>query len=54
MKGLKTGIISDARMLDHKSKKKHPESPARLKTILEMLDNTSYLTHQRIEYVSTY
>jgi hypothetical protein len=33
----KTGIINDLRMLNHKSKKKHPECPARVKAIMKML-----------------
>lgn len=37
MKGGKIGIISDLRMLDHRSKPRHPESPARVKAILKML-----------------
>lgn len=34
----KTGIITDLRMLNHKCKKNHPESPQRLTKILEMIE----------------
>jgi hypothetical protein len=38
MNSLKTGIITDLRMLKHKSKLKHPECPGRLKAILKYLE----------------
>lgn len=54
MKTVKTGILTDLRMLNHKSKKNHPESPQRLSTILALLEDKKLLAHERIEYLPTY
>lgn len=54
MRIAKTGIISDLRMLDHRSKPRHPESPARVKAILKMLQEKGLLAHPRVDYVSKY
>jgi acetoin utilization deacetylase AcuC-like enzyme len=54
MKSYKTGIISDQRMLEHSSRKSHPESPERLASIMHQLEVSKYLAHERVDYVSTY
>ncbi len=46
----KTGIVYDAQMLNHKSRRKHPESPARVETIMKMLQEKYYLTHPKVDY----
>jgi acetoin utilization deacetylase AcuC-like enzyme len=50
----KTGIINDLRMLNHKSKRKHPENPARVKAIMKMLEDKHYLSHPRVDYIDNY
>jgi acetoin utilization deacetylase AcuC-like enzyme len=54
MKNLRTGIISDVRMLQHKARYSHPECPARVKAIIKMLKEEQYLTHEQIDYVEAY
>jgi acetoin utilization deacetylase AcuC-like enzyme len=54
IKGGKIGIISDLRMLDHRAKPRHPESPARVKAILKMLQTQKLLDHPRVDYISKY
>lgn len=60
----KTGIVKDGRYLQHTAGFSHPESPARLASIYEMLDNpdTSWkyhaidarlATHEEIAYIHT-
>lgn len=60
----KTGIVKDSRYLQHTAGFSHPESPARLASVYEMLDNpdTSWkyveiepreATHDEIAYVHT-
>lgn len=53
MQAGKTGIIYDPRMMDHRSKRKHPEKPQRVKGIINKLGEEGYLEHPRIEYIST-
>jgi hypothetical protein len=38
MELLKTGVIYDPRMLDHKARRKHPETPQRIKVIINILE----------------
>lgn len=38
MKAPKTGLIYDPRMTEHKSKRKHPERPQRVKFIMKLLE----------------
>lgn len=37
MESLKTGLVYDPRMLDHKARRKHPETPQRIKVIINIL-----------------
>jgi histone deacetylase 6 len=53
-KNSKTGILSDLRMLKHRSKPRHPEAPARVKAILNMLEEKEILSHPRVHYLSQY
>jgi len=48
MKGNITGIVNDERMLLHKSKKSHPESPKRVIEIMRVLRNSGYLEDPRV------
>lgn len=50
----KTGIITDLRMLKHKCKKNHPESPERLSKILEMVEGEKYFDHHKVDYIPSY
>lgn len=53
MQALKTGILNDARMLLHKSKKSHPEKPQRVESIMKALQSSGYLDHPKIDFVSS-
>lgn len=50
----KTGLISDQRMLQHRSCKNHPEAPLRLTTILHQLHLHHFLSHPQIAYEDSY
>ena len=51
MELLKTGVIYDPRMLDHKARRKHPETPQRIKVIIKILEEKQVLTHFKIDYI---
>ena len=48
MEILKTGIVYDPRMLDHKARRKHPETPHRIKVIMDVLEENKILSHLKI------
>jgi hypothetical protein len=39
-------------MMDHKTRKKHPERPQRIKAIIELLQARFFLTHPRVFFMS--
>lgn len=51
MKEEKVGVIYDPRMLEHKSKRKHPEKPGRIRAAVEKLNEEYLLQHPRVEYM---
>lgn len=54
MKPTTTGIVNDERMLLHKSKKRHPESPRRVIEIMKTLKGSGYMEDPRVDFVDHY
>jgi acetoin utilization deacetylase AcuC-like enzyme len=54
MKAKTTGIVYDEKMLLHKSKRRHPESPKRLIEIIKTLTQSALLEDPRVDFVDHY
>ena len=46
----KTGVVKEARFMDHHMGAHHPESPQRLKVIYDMLDESGEISYRSTEY----